>query len=232
MPFASFEEYYQNELNILNSFNYHSLITHQDDDRVKRIIAKRYVQYSWMIAPLTLQEYTDYVFRRIEERDAETCMIYIKDPRRENIAENTQIKYISESLPNLCIKKLSNQGISLNRYGALNSGCNTDCKTIDFEISGKNKYYGFLKYTDNSGGAQDNQFNDAKNFILCANENKDEIYFVLVLDGNYYQKSFKKGVFSGTTKLNYLKNLASNNRKIIIGTSDDVISIINKLENE
>ena len=232
MLFANFEEYYQNELNALSRLNYELLTTRQDDDRVKEIITKRYNQYYWMIAPLTLQEYTDRVFENIEKGDPETCMVYMKCPKRENIAENTQIKYISENLPELNIEKLPTTAISLDKFGALNTGCNANCKTIDFKIEGKNTYYGFLKYTENFGGAQDNQFNDAKNFILCANKNIDNIYFVLVLDGEYYQKYFKKGVFSGTNKLNYLKDLVSNNKKIIIGTTDEVVSIINNLENE
>lgn len=232
MLFVNFEEYYQNELNALSRLNYELLVTRQDDDRVKKIIVKRYSQYYWMIAPLTLQEYTDRVFENIEKGDIETCMVYTKRSKCENIAENTQIKYISENLPELNIQKLHTTAISLDQYGALNTGCNIDCKTIDFKIEGRNTYYGFLKYTENSGGAQDNQFNDAKNFVICANKNRDNIRFVLALDGEYYQKYFKKGMFSGTNKLNYLKDLVSNNKKIIIGTTDEVVSIINNLENE
>jgi len=87
-------------------------------------------------------------------------------------------------------------------------------KTFDFKsltVDNKIEYY-YAKYTNEEGGAQDNQYKDAVSFIDQANlyykKNKfSDIKFILILDGNYYIK-----------KMNDIKKLI-NHSNILVETS-------------
>lgn len=227
----SFQDFYNQEFIEWSKRNYEALVNRHDDRRVMKIITRRYGRFKWMMDDVSLEDYTRNVFGKISEHNPEVLMTYMKDPKKENIAEKSQVKYMSNNIPGIIINRLSTKSKSVDNDGNIIDGCNSKCKSIDFEIHGHNNYFGFLKYTEESGGAQDNQFMDAQNFLAHALENTDECYFIIILDGGYYQKKAKNGVFKGTTRLNYLKSLVSNNKKIIIGTTDEVVDIVNQLEN-
>ena len=66
-------------------------------------------------------------------------------------------------------------------------------KSIDYKY---NNYYFYAKVTTTQGGAQDNQKNDAKDFLRQAGEyvqkHNDDKIFVALVDGSYYQQNPKK----------------------------------------
>lgn len=230
MSFLNFSEYYNKEFLKWSKYNYQQLINHKDDDRVIKIIKKRYQKYKWVIGDITVEQYTESIFDKLSNHDTETLLVYMKDPIKENFAERIQTQYMVDKLAGVKINRLSTTSKSINSNGNIISGCNTFCKSFDIEINGYNNYLGFMKYTNETGGAQDNQFMDVQNFLKYACKNIDDIYFVVILDGDYYQRKHKKGIFKGDNKLNYLKSLVSN-QKIIIGTIDEVVNIITSLEN-
>ena len=87
-------------------------------------------------------------------------------------------------------------------------GATAQAKTIDFFWkTGDLIVYASHKYTKSSGGAQDNQYKDLKDFISEANHsNLPKTIFLAIADGSYYSS---KDSESGVSKLQRLKDLAN-----------------------
>lgn len=94
------------------------------------------------------------------------------DPKKQNICEKTQIAY------------LKYLGLNVKKSNVRLTETQQNIKSIDVEISG---IYGMLKHIDENGGAQDNQFNDLRSFILEMNKRKQE-HFIVVSGGYFTQK--------------------------------------------
>ena len=77
-------------------------------------------------------------------------------------------------------------------------GRRNDVKSLDIEVTFKNdqKIYLVHKYTMEDGGAQDNQFREAKETLKNVYTSKKtiEINLGAVLDGDYYVKNRAKGL--------------------------------------
>ena len=129
---------------------------------------------------------------------------------KQNICEKTQIKYILNK--NIGITKQI-RPLYIHNGEFTNSKPETsNIKSIDAIIVMNNKkYYCYLKYINESGGSQDNQYNDCKLFLKeCLTFT--EYYFMLIVDGNYF--SIKK--------MNELRTIQSSNSFLIITTSDEL----------
>jgi hypothetical protein len=143
---------------------------------------------------------------------------FAKDPKKQKIHENIAAGFIS-SLPQVKdFRQLGHSELALF-HGAVmpkkdlkKLGGHSTAKTIDFSwtMNGK-KIYASHKYTKESGGAQDNQYADIKEFVDEANRSDlTNTFFVAIVDGDYYKK---KDASAGTTKLEYLKRI-SNKRNV------------------
>ena len=119
---------------------------------------------------------------------------FSKTASRQRTAEYAQIAYL-QNVRHLKVKPLPSSGPNAIRLncGDLIDGTLTRpvtaTKTLD-AIRGHD--YLFLKYTNGSGGAQDNQAMDAALFLEAAvdyvEKHDDNIRFVAILDGDYYKK--------------------------------------------
>ena len=92
-------------------------------------------------------------------------------------------------------------------------------KSIDFKWQVNStpifEIYATHKFTRNTGGSQDNQFNDLKSFAEHAKEyspKRDEFRrFLLLCDGPYYQLPFE----GFSSKIEYLNNFCAGNPYVI-----------------
>ena len=72
-------------------------------------------------------------------------------------------------------------------------------------MRGLDKFYVSHKFTMMDGGAQDNQYQDLKQFLECAHANVDpHVFFLAVCDGAYYDR--RSSVAKDLTRRAYLDN--------------------------
>lgn len=133
----------------------------------------------------------DIVINKIK-KDELYASFFAKDPLKQNVAKKLQLELLQKV--NINCNNLPTSG--KNTF-YLNNGKLTKKKSIDSTKSldfydEKEKTFYYAKYTNENGGAQDNQYNDVKKFIKEAskycNLNNDNYKFVLLIDGNYYTK--------------------------------------------
>ena len=138
--------------------------------------------------------------------------ILSKDPLKQNICEKSQIKYIQNINNGVNLEK-PYKPIYIHNGEFLNIKTR-ECsiKSIDAIITINDKtYYSYLKYINETGGAQDNQYNDCKLFLRECLTFTEEHFFMLIVDGPYFS----------TKKMNELESFQTNN--ILIKNSDNII---------
>lgn len=126
---------------------------------------------------------------------------FCKDPGRQNISEK-----LAEEV--LGLKKLPSQGkncIRFNDNGDIVSTSSGNTKSADFMLG---EYYATQKYTDGTGGAQDNQRNDVIDFLKRGSI-KHKV--AAIVDGTYWDKY-----------LPILKEEFSNNPNILITSVTEI----------
>ncbi len=145
----------------------------------------------------------DYLFRAF----------FAKDPKKQNIYENYLIKYINSLEFVSDFQKLNSGGKSVLYIdrGVVRKGSeyphDKPAKSIDFFWTIKNQkgeiinFYTYHKYIEESGGAQDNQFNEIKKCIEIGRNGSQEINrrIIFICDGAYFTDK----------KIKTLKNLVS-----------------------
>jgi len=132
--------------------------------------------------------------------------LYMKQPKTQNITETIAKNYIESQLPDCIVEilpKRSSQSlyVVLGRICSYNevAGMSTRAKSIDMLITYRNyRLYVNHKYIHESGGAQDNQFRDMREFIDAALLNNytaaEKIIFVALTDGDYFTKPAKRQI--------------------------------------
>ena len=144
--------------------------------------------------------------------------IFIKEPNKQNFTE----KIISDAIKkNDLVENFmtSKDGEIFLENGKITKERKVGNKSIDFswKTNGKN-VFASQKYINESGGGQDNQFNDVKNFLMNAqNSNKDE-FFIAIVDGKYFNQS----------KMNYLKSFEDDN--IFVCSIHSLQEVLKKIE--
>lgn len=167
-----------------------------------------------------------YINKSIEEikqlilSDDFTASFFVKEPIKQNIIEN----FIANHIMNISfVSNFNNLYSSVKLFvvdGIIIEERKDGIKSIDYSWNIGNKtFYASQKYTSESGGAQDNQFNDIINFLSNASLNKDEnIYFVAIVDGNYYNER----------KINILKKYC--NKKTLIANYFNIEKVLSQYE--
>lgn len=95
-------------------------------------------------------------------------------------------------------------------------------KSLDLLAETKNgkKIYFVCKYTKSKGGAQDNQYADALQFISCMNKDSD-FHLLLNLDGEYYRDKIKS---EGKSRTEIVRNRIASlglSEKVFVGDYRD-----------
>jgi hypothetical protein len=157
----------------------------------------------------------------------------LKSVTRQGKSETQQKNFIERSTNNEVILKIlpksGKNSYRINHEGIIMKGLKKNkLKSLDSIISYKNlNCYGIQKLTHEfglgdytSGGAQDNQQNDA--ILNGVDAYHDEMPLIVLLDGNYYHTPLKNNY----TKLDLLK-MENKNKRVII---TDSFSIKNDLD--
>ncbi len=168
-------------------------------------------------------KFPESAIRRQIRNDEMFRAFFAKDPGKQKIHENIAADFIRKIPTVEDFKQLSHGALQLVRGGifpkkeALRMGTTAQAKTLDFSWkTGKSNIFASHKYTKSSGGAQDNQYNDLKDFISEANDsNLPDTIFLAIADGNYYQLFDTE---ARVKKIQRLKDLA-NRRNVFAVTS-------------
>ena len=143
---------------------------------------------------------------------------FAKDPMRQSMHENTAAAFIS-SLPGVtefvqirsAKKYIADGRVVDKRELRLMYADNirvTHTKELDFEwVFGNRRFYAYHKHTNDTGGAQGNQYNDLKTFAReAAKNNIANAVFIALCDGPYY---LSQNGASGMSRVDTLKNIAT-----------------------
>jgi len=141
---------------------------------------------------------------------------FIKDPSKQNITETFFANYISNINGVLNFVNLPSVEKMFLINGAISNKRTNGIKSIDYTWEFNNEFFiASQKYTNGSGGSQDNQYNDVLTFLDNTTENCGFVSCVLV-DGSYYTEN----------KMNSLKKYESKN--VIICSVFDLESRLNE----
>ena len=135
----------------------------------------------------------NYSYESVVEKilgDDMFAVFFAKEPSKQNIYEKIAAKYVSslesvsgfENYPNSIKLFVINGNITNKREN--------DVKSIDFHFKvGDISIYASHKYIKDSkgGGAQDNQYNEVRNFLRNCNKlNTGDVYYIAICDGAYF----------------------------------------------
>jgi hypothetical protein len=206
----TFEKYYEQEYNkqLDNNLNEVQSAGSIGNEKIKNFLK---IYGSW----LGLKDREDV--ENLVRENKMAAVHFCKDPKKQNISEATQLGYMEEH--GYTLEKLPGTRGYWLLNGKIGSGKQEAgaTKTIDYKF--KNHYF-CAKHTMGKGGAQDNQCKDVYHFLKEAKKyvekNNDDLVFVALVDGDYYEKSLKKledlksfecdriKVFNSNTALEYL----------------------------
>lgn len=120
--------------------------------------------------------------------------MFAKDPAKQNIYEKLAAEYISNIDGVENFKNLPNSAKMFVIEGKVTSERLNDVKSIDFQFKiGNNNFYTSHKYIKATyGGAQDNQYNDIRNFMRnCDKASSGNDYYIAICDGPYFETKMK-----------------------------------------
>jgi hypothetical protein len=160
-------------------------------------------------------------------KDDLIASFFAKEPGRQNISEKhilSSLKQI-EGIDNFKdADKLKNHYIVNNTLFIFNSDNekpkDLPVKSLDFHFTYKGKIVvGTQKYTQEAGGAQDNQYRDVQAFLNNTLNMPENYIIIALLDGEYYTAD----------KIQVLKDI---NSKAIICGIDDIEEELNEKFND
>lgn len=184
-----------------------NLLATKDESLLDKII-KNSIKYS-------IDE--GFIKEQINNKNPIALAFFCINPTRQNIFEKVAADFLKKQDSIKSFKKLSNNAkfvvngvviekIDLKTYPL--------AKTIDFEWR-YNEFtiYASHKYTKDSGGAQDNQYNDVKNFIKQARDfsKHKKTKFLAICDGKFYETFDTKVKMK---KIEYLQSLCTQQIKV------------------
>lgn len=116
--------------------------------------------------------------------------IFAKDPSKQNIYEKLAAKYISDLDIVSNFRNLPNSAKMFVVEGFVVNTRQNDVKSIDFHFKiGEKNIYASHKYIKATyGGAQDNQYNEVRNFLRNCNKiNSGNDFYIAICDGPYFE---------------------------------------------
>lgn len=153
------------------------------------------------------------------------ALLFVKDANKQNKHETWVFELLAKHLK---IEQLNKKSKSLINGDIVpfDNKSNNSAKTIDFIATYNNKTLVIThKYTQNIGGAQDNQYKDCKNFLIEASKGalKNNMVYIALLDGNYYNSADRHNI----SKIDTLR-LEFPHKNIIISPTELFIKQINE----
>lgn len=139
-----------------------------------------------------------------ECRENEDIFIYwdlVPEPGKQSEDEKFQIQYMNTHQNRTRFRKPEKSLAFVGNTTISISSENIHKRTKTFDaVNDKDNIFLYMKYTKTTGGAQDNQCDDVKNFVktcdryLFDNINTHIRYFICVLDGKYYTPEKKHSI--------------------------------------
>lgn len=137
----------------------------------------------------------DIIIDNIPNSTIDNIIFLMKDSAKQNIPERFKLEFIKYNGWNITqlpkgSNKIKNDGALYLCNGELMKKNNKQynpqksSKSIDFKI--ENNIYVYDKTTYGSGGSQDNQYKDAKDFLYQSIKTNDNNFYIALLDGDYY----------------------------------------------
>lgn len=165
------------------------------------------------------REYDDIKLKIME--DDMYAEFFAKDPSKQNIYERLAADYIS-NLDNVTdFRNLPNSIKMFIVDGKIVSERQREVKSIDFKFKVNDKtIYASHKYIKATyGGAQDNQYNDIRNFLRNCNKiSSGDNYYLAICDGPYFESKIK------------LLNDEFGSNNVIVMTINDLEDFINRIK--
>jgi len=166
-------------------------------------IAKRHLDFGHPLVPKFEEKIDEFGIKYKMSRgqilasivsDDVAATRFAKSASRQRMAEKSQLDYL-KGIRRIKIERLKQSGPDSVRIrkGELEYGTpKTVGSTKAIDAFSGNTDFIFLKWTDGSGGGQDNQAMDAVRFLEAAHEytskHDDKYRFVAILDGPYFQR--------------------------------------------
>ena len=175
-----------------------------DADFVKKKI-RRFVEFN--------PEFTEEEVNAKIKSDKMFRSFFLKDPIRQNMYEEVFANYVKKidgvrkfgKPASLYISK----GNLVTKQKLKSKKLEAETKSIDFywEYNDK-KIYAYHKYAKDTGGHQDNQYDDLLKFIHAANNiTEKNLIFLAIADGEYFNSIDGK---VGKTRIQNLRDAANN----------------------
>lgn len=154
------------------------------------------------------------LIQEIEQNEI-VAACFAKNPNKQRYHEIVAAKFVKSLRgvrnffgPDDGPKKVIVNGAVMNASEFSKAGGSLEVKTIDFrwEYMGRN-FFASHKYTKESGGSQDHQYEELQRFIKSANMcTIKNTYFIAIADGRYYEGNQGRGK---KTKMMRLKELTT-----------------------
>lgn len=144
----------------------------------------------------------DQVFSAVLQNEVAYFAIVGKNPGRMDYYEDTLVRFLEKEHEIARIKKLPKSGPNAKHIwrGEIHTGGGKrgDVKSLDLEVEFKNGHilYVVHKFTKEGGGAQDNQYREAKSALSQVRlpSGMAKVNLAAVLDGDYYSKTSSQGI--------------------------------------
>ena len=175
------------------------------------------------------------------KKDDNFIRIFVTDPKKQTFNQHYAAKHIKNNIPFIVdFEELPSDGDNamyvVNGQPCLGKEVAKikTTKSIDFRWYYKFKekeltFYATHKYTEGSGGAQDNQFKDVEEFLKQARDcTNPDVVFLSITDGSHYQMKVKNE--KNKTKLKYLKSKYKGDRVVSTTTNTLLMDILPFIE--
>lgn len=189
------EEYIQRQKNIneLRFLIQENKLRKSDKNKIKKFSERFGLEYELINHKLMIDDLFVFAF--------------IKDPIKQSFHQGLAANYISKIKGVVNFRQLNSKdsgslyvinGMVVDHEQFNNSSVSV--KSIDFEwdyINGNGELircYASHKYTNEAGGAQDNQYKDLQSFMDNAKSHRNKMYFYGIADGDYYLANNKDGI--------------------------------------
>lgn len=166
------------------------------------------------------------------EREPMMKWLFVKDPKRQNFYECVAAEYIRgmdlvSGFRHLATREmLLAGGMTMGTVEARERGADPRAKSIDFAwTTGQYEVLASHKYTEESGGAQDNQYRDLLEFVEEARRSTaTDRAFIAIADGPFYD--MQDGRLGGK-RIDCLRARCTG--RVFAGRIDDVPDILASL---
>jgi len=197
--------------------NVDNVLTELDTDQMRIKITNWANKFGYSFDIIKEKIINDEIFR---------C-IFAKDPNKQNLHQNLAARYIASlnSISNfMVLPSGGNNALYLTNGKIFEGGSlkqkSKDIKSIDFTWNiGKYKFYASHKYTNDEGGAQDNQYKDIQDFLNHARDcNEKNVIFIAICDGNYYLR--KDSQTKDSSRIERLQRLTDSKTSFVLNINE------------